>query len=361
MHSILIKRTIFLLTKNKTQVLSTFGIFILFLVFPFYANSQDILINEFMASNATFIEDEFGDMDDWVELYNPTNASVDIGGMYVTDDLTEPTQWQIPTNAPQTTTIPAGGYLLLWFDKETNQGPLHVDAKLGASGEEIGIFANDGTTLIDSRIFSEQFADISEGRDPNGGSDWDFYPEPTPNAANDTDPGLLKADEPTSSQGSGLYSGSQTVTLSTPLAGGTVHYTLDGSVPDEGSPEYTGPITISENTPLRAVTVADGYVDSNPVTFNFMIDVNHTVAIINVVAGDDLLFDPATGMYTNYQEDIEIPAHVELIEPNGTVGFSQIAEIEIHGSASASIPQKSIALKAKKLSLIHISEPTRPY
>ena len=54
------------------------------------------------------------------------------------------------------------------------------------------------------------------------------------------------------------------------------------------------------------------------------------------------------GMYPNFTEDIEIPAHVELIEPNGTVGFSQIAEIEIHGMGSASADQKSIALKAKK-------------
>ena len=347
MQSTLMKRSLFLFFKNKTQLLITFGIFILFLSFPFFVKSQNIVINEFMASNATFIEDEFGNMDDWVELYNPTNAPVNIGGMYVTDDLLEPTQWQIPTNAPQTTTIPAGGYLLLWFDKEPAQGPLHVDAKLGASGEDIAIFASNGS-LIDSRTYSQQFADISEGRDPNGGSNWDFYPDPTPNAANDTDPGLVLADEPTSSKSSGLYNGTQSVTLSTSTPNGTIHYTTDGSVPTESSPQYTGPISISQNTPLRAVTVADGFEDSNPATFNFLIDVNHTVPVITITAGDDLLFDPATGMYPNFEEDIEIPAHVEMIETNGTVGFSQIAEIEIHGSASAFIPQKSIALKAKK-------------
>ena len=344
MYSTLNEKSLLRFSKKKYFIF----VLTLFTLFPFFAKSQNIIINEFMASNGISITDENGEYDDWVELYNAGNTPVNIGGMYLTDDLTEPTLWQIPNNAPQTTTIPANGYILLWFDKETEQGPLHVDAKLGASGEDIGLFASDGTTLIDSRTFLDQFSDVSEGRTPNGGADWDYYPEPTPNAPNDTDPGLQKADEPTSSLSSGLYNGTQSITLSTPLAGGTVHYTTDGSVPTAGSPEYTDAISISQSTPLRAVTVADGYVDSDPVTFNYLIDVNHTVPVVTITAGDDLLFDPATGMYPNYTQDIEIPAHVELIETNGTVGFSQIAEIEIHGSASATIPQKSIALKAKK-------------
>ena len=347
MYSILSEKYICISNKPKYTCV-VFWIFSLFLLFPFFAKSQNILINEFMASNATTIADGNGDYDDWVELYNAGSTPVDIGGMYLTDDLTEPTLWQIPDNAPQSTTIPANGYLLLWFDKEMTQGPLHVNAKLGSSGEDIGLFASDGTTLIDSRTFSTQFSDVSEGRTPNAGSDWDYYPDPTPNAANDTEPGLLKADEPTSSLSSGLYNNIQTVTLSTPIADGTIHYTTDGSIPTAGSTEYTGTITISQTTPLRAITIADGYQDSDPATFNYLFDVSHTVPIITITAGDDILFDPATGMYPNYTEDIEIPAHVELIEPNGTVGFSQIAEIEIHGSASAVIPQKSIALKAKK-------------
>ena len=317
------------------------------MLFPFQNYGQNILINEFMASNGSTQSDEFGDFDDWVELYNPNNSPVDIGGMYLTDDLAEPTLWQIPNNASAQTTIPANGYLILWFDKETNQGPLHVNAKLGSSGEDLAIFSSNGT-LIDNRTFEVQFEDVSEGRVPNGGSDWDYYTEPTPGAANNTEPGLEKADPPTASVGSGLYSSSQTVTLSTSVAGGEIHYTTDGAIPTQFATLYTGPISISENTPLRAVTFADGFVESDPATFNYLINVSHTFAIVNITAGDDLLFDPSIGLYPNFTEDIDIPAHVELIEPNGTVGFSQIAEIEIHGTASATLPQKSLGIKAKK-------------
>ena len=46
-----------------------------------------IYINEFMASNNTTITDPQGDFDDWIEIYNADTYPVNIGGMYITDDL----------------------------------------------------------------------------------------------------------------------------------------------------------------------------------------------------------------------------------------------------------------------------------
>ena len=40
--------------------------------------------------------------------------AVNIGGMYLTDNLSVPTRWRIPANNTAATTIPAGGYLLIW-------------------------------------------------------------------------------------------------------------------------------------------------------------------------------------------------------------------------------------------------------
>jgi hypothetical protein len=143
-------------------------------------------INEFLASNDTCFADEHGDFDDWIEIYNAGNIAGDIGGMYFTDDLTELMNSQIPTTFPDSTTINPGEYLIIWADKEPEQGILHLDdVKLSGDGEDIGLTAADGTTIIDSYTFGAQTTDVSEGRMPDGGTTWQFFSVPTPGAMNE--------------------------------------------------------------------------------------------------------------------------------------------------------------------------------
>jgi len=207
----------------------TFSLTLFMVFFGCQIYAQQIYINEFMASNSSTIVDGI-DYDDWVELYNAGSSSVDIGGMYLSDDLAEPTLWQIPTGSPAVTTIPAGGYLLLWFDKETEQGPLHVDAKLGSGGEDIVLTASDGTTTIDAYTYGPQLSDVSEGRVGDGNPNFDYFGEPTPNASNDTDPGAPFTDAPVFSIDGGQFTSSVTLTLS---GSGDIYYTTDGSEPTE--------------------------------------------------------------------------------------------------------------------------------
>ncbi len=143
-----------------------------------------LYINEFMASNDNTITDNYGEYEDWIEIYNPNDYPVNIGGFYITDDLTDMTAWQIPDNQPDSTTIPAGGFLLLWADKDTDQGVLHVELKLSSGGEQIGLVAPNGTTFIDSLTFGEQTTDVSYGRKPDGSDNWQFFENPTPGASN---------------------------------------------------------------------------------------------------------------------------------------------------------------------------------
>jgi len=149
-----------------------------------------LYINEFLASNDTSVQDPEEDSndgdphDDWFEIYNPGPNAVDIGGMYVTDKLSNLTMWQIPTSNSAKTTIPAGGFVVIWADKEMHQGELHVDIKLSGSGEAIGLIAPNGTTIIDSITFGAQTADISYGRQPDGSNNWVYFTKPTPGASN---------------------------------------------------------------------------------------------------------------------------------------------------------------------------------
>ncbi len=152
--------------------------------FSYTANLPTLYINEFLASNNYILADEHGDYDDWIEIYNPGTDPVDIGGYYITDDLTNTTLYQIPTTAPDSTTVPAGGYLILWADQETSQGIRHINMKLSASGEEIGLYYSDGSSQIDAITFGAQTSDVSYGRTTDGDASWTTFAAPTPNASN---------------------------------------------------------------------------------------------------------------------------------------------------------------------------------
>ena len=144
------------------------------------------VINEFLASNDSTYADPHGDFDDWIEIYNAGNVPGDLGGMYFTDDLTNLTNSMIPTTYPDSTTIYPGEFLIIWADKAPEQGILHLDdVKLSSDGEDIGLTAADGTTIIDSYTFGAQTTDVSEGRMPDAGTTWQFFDVPTPGATNE--------------------------------------------------------------------------------------------------------------------------------------------------------------------------------
>lgn len=140
-----------------------------------------IFVNEWLASNDGIVTDEFGDADDYIELYNAEPVEVDLGGRYLTDDLTDRTKWEIPEGV----TIAAGGYLVIWADEEPEQGALHADFKLSAGGEAVGLFDRDGNQLaqIDAVTYGSQETDVAEGRGPDGSVCRLFF-EPTPGSGN---------------------------------------------------------------------------------------------------------------------------------------------------------------------------------
>ena len=141
-----------------------------------------LFINEFMASNDTQNTDEYGEYDDWVEIFNGGTTTVDLGGYFISDDHEIPVQ--IPTGAPGKTMVEPGGFILLWFDNTPEQGPLHIAYKLSSAGDAIHLYDVDGVTRMDSYSFSHQTTDVSEGRESDGDEKWIFFDLPTPGQSN---------------------------------------------------------------------------------------------------------------------------------------------------------------------------------
>ena len=138
-----------------------------------------LCINEFLALNDSTIADEYGEYDDWIELYNSGQSPVDLDGLFLTDDQNIQAAWQLPDMV-----MSPGEFLLIWADNDEEQGPLHTDFKLSGSGEFIGLYDADGLTPVDTLSFGQQLTDVSMGRRPDGSSNWILLNPPTPGSSN---------------------------------------------------------------------------------------------------------------------------------------------------------------------------------
>ncbi|MEO7677101.1 MAG: lamin tail domain-containing protein, partial [Verrucomicrobiota bacterium] len=149
-----------------------------------------VIINEWMADNAApngFIDPADGTYQDWFELFNPNSTAVDLSGFYLTDNLSEPTKWQIPAN----TIMGEKSFRLVWADGKTNlnglgtNGDLHANFSLAKGGEAIGLFGTNGVTPQSAVIFGAQRENVSQGFFPDGNTNHAFVMmSPTPRTAN---------------------------------------------------------------------------------------------------------------------------------------------------------------------------------
>ncbi len=140
-----------------------------------------LFINEFMTDNTSTIQDPQGEYEDWIELYNPGPYALNLDGLSLTDDLTEPDKWTFPD-----TLLSIGGYLIVWCDSDFVDPGLHTNFTLASDGGQIGLFTDLTTchAVVDSIHFRLQTSDTSYGRKCDCGSEWDYLADPTPGATN---------------------------------------------------------------------------------------------------------------------------------------------------------------------------------
>ncbi len=166
----------------KQILIQTIFTLSLFLTSITISEAQSVVINEIMASNTITATDNAGDYDDWIELYNKSNVTVDLSGWHITDKLDNLTKYEIPIG----TSIDANDYLIIWADEDSSQGPnpVHANFKLSKSGE-ILILLDSFVSIVDSISFGQQTTDMGYARVPNGSGNF-VIQTPTFNGNNET-------------------------------------------------------------------------------------------------------------------------------------------------------------------------------
>ncbi|MHC4744769.1 MAG: chitobiase/beta-hexosaminidase C-terminal domain-containing protein, partial [Planctomycetota bacterium] len=134
--------------------------------------SRPLLITEFMASNHSpnppeeegQLVDEDGDSSDWIEIYNPTDITIDLAGWYLTDSDSNLAKWQFPAGVELT----SGEFLVVFAsnkDRKNPPNPLHTNFELNAGPEYLALVSSDGISIVHEYYpeYPDQLGDVSYG------------------------------------------------------------------------------------------------------------------------------------------------------------------------------------------------------
>ncbi|MDR0659524.1 MAG: OadG family protein [Prevotellaceae bacterium] len=134
----------------------------------FAQNASDLRINEVLVTNINDFQDDFGQQEAWVEIFNTSYGTVNIGGCYLTDDISNPTKYFIP-KGDVLTQIKPRQHILFWVDDLGFRGTFHVNFKFDPTKENfIALFDSNGRTLIDSLTIPVLAPNVSFGLPEDG-------------------------------------------------------------------------------------------------------------------------------------------------------------------------------------------------
>ncbi len=327
-------------------------------------SSDNIIINEIMSANVDVYLDPSYNYGSWVELYNPTNQGVSLGGLYVTDD---PDNLKKNRLIDRYGAIPAKGFALLNFDHHEPfkaESYRQINDVLNPEGGTIII--SDGETILVQQDYPPLMGRISYARKYDGNSEWILTGYPSPGKSNI---GSLAATEqlaaPVVNEPAQLFTGTLEVQVEIP-SGARLRYTTDGSAPTNTSERSDdGHFTITETTCLRFRLYQSGKLPSPVVTRSYIKNNgNEPFPIISVVTDDAHIFGSDIGLFVqsekgrpgngqtascNWNMSWDRPVNFEFITTDNECVVSQECDISACGGWSRAWTPHSFKLKANKL------------
>ncbi len=239
---------------------------------------------------------------------------------------------------------------------------LHTNFKVSAEGETL-VLTDPYGVRVDRIETSLIPADVSLGRSPDGAAQWMLFAQPTPGAVNGDQGYEGMVDAPQFSHSGEFYVHDFDLSITIGMPGAILHYTMDGSEPDESSIPVSGAIPIDKTTVVRARAFKTGWLPCQTVTHTYFFDVETTLPVMSLSTDPSNLWDEQIGIYTygdsyspefpyfgaNFWEDWERPIHLELFETGGQADLNMDAGAKIYGAWSRGNPQKSLAIFARSM------------
>lgn len=154
--------------------------------------SRDLLLNEVLLYNDSNYVDDYGNHNTWIEIFNSGYSTVDVGGLYLTNDINQPTKCKIPRGNVVTSIAPLN-YFVVWADGNSDKGIIHLNFTL-KEGDILALFDANGKTLLDSvKIIEGQLSNQSYGRGEN--DRWEMLSKTSPMFSNKEEGGMSSSEE----------------------------------------------------------------------------------------------------------------------------------------------------------------------
>jgi hypothetical protein len=315
------------------QIPRSFGIGIGFLILSL-ANvplTADVILSEFLAINEGGLEDEDGDLSDWIELFNDGTDAVALEGYSLTDDETRLDKWLLPARV-----LSPGDYITVFAskkDRAVGEGEWHANFRLSRGGEYLALVRPDGTIAQEYKPeYPAQEGGFSYGVAREGDQlKATYFALPTPGEENQSpvDAPILA---PEFSVGSQTFGDAVEITIGSNLASGMIRYTTDGALPTVSSPEYSAPLSFTETTHLRARVFVAGVEQGGAITSASYVKLALDSNLTGIEPPTDFTSDLPIIVLENYSGG-SIPApqrtfkftHVNVFLPDPETGRSSLA------------------------------------
>ncbi len=149
----------------------------------FSQNISDIRINEISPNYDGDLTNPLGNKSPWIELYNTSLVSLNIGTMYLTDDRENLKKYQLPKS--DVFNISPNGFLVLYLDTTEHCHPLV--APLSTKTGYLALVLSNGRTIIDSLVFDPSAIEHETflKRKIDGTGEWTLTKISTPLLSND--------------------------------------------------------------------------------------------------------------------------------------------------------------------------------